>query len=57
MAYVHYISFMVCFAALVTEASSPHKPAPDRREATSMAITGVVHGLAALALLASAFYT
>ena len=52
IAYVHYLSFMVCFGALVLERRLI-KPDPDRREATLMVITDVVYGLAALALLVS----
>ena len=52
VAYVHYLSFMVCFGALVLERRLI-KPNPDRKEATLMVITDVVYGLAALALLVS----
>ncbi|QEY32057.1 DUF2214 family protein [Synechococcus sp. RSCCF101] len=52
VAYVHYLSFMVCFGALVLERRIL-KPSPDRREAIAMVITDVVYGIAALALLVS----
>jgi putative membrane protein len=52
VAYVHYLSFMVCFGALVLERRLI-KANPNRQEATLMVITDVVYGLAALALLGS----
>ncbi|MFY8148628.1 MAG: DUF2214 family protein [Prochlorococcaceae cyanobacterium] len=52
VAYVHYLSFMVCFAALVMERRLI-RPDPSREDATWMVITDVVYGLAALALLGS----
>ncbi len=68
VAYVHYLSFMVCFAALVLERRLI-RPQPDRRDAILMVITDIVYGLAALGVLGtgvlrvlyfgqgSAFYT
>ena len=52
VAYVHYLSFMLCFAALVVERRLI-TASPNRREATSMVITDIVYGIAALALLGS----
>ena len=52
VAYVHYLSFMVCFAALVLERRLI-RPNPERKDAISMVITDVVYGLVALALLVS----
>lgn len=52
VAYVHYLSFMLCFGALVLERRLI-KPNPNRGEATAMVITDIVYGLAALALLLS----
>ena len=52
VAYVHYLSFMLCFAALVVERRLI-RPDPDRRTATVMVITDVIYGMAALALLVS----
>ena len=52
VAYVHYLSFMVCFGALVLERRLI-KANPDRGEATAMVITDIVYGIAALALLVS----
>jgi putative membrane protein len=52
VAYVHYLSFMLCFGALVLERRLI-KPNPNRQDATLMVITDVVYGMAALALLVS----
>ena len=52
VAYVHYVSFMLCFGALVLERRLI-APNPNRQDATLMVITDIVYGLAALALLAS----
>ncbi len=52
VAYVHYLSFMLCFAALVVERRLLG-PNPDRRTATAMVITDIIYGIAALALLLS----
>ena len=52
VAYVHYLSFMLCFGALVLERRLI-RPNPSRQDATLMVITDVVYGLAALALLGS----
>jgi putative membrane protein len=52
VAYVHYLSFMVCFGALVLERRLI-KPDPGRDEATLMVITDIVYGIAALAVLLS----
>ncbi|NDC15737.1 MAG: DUF2214 family protein [Synechococcaceae bacterium WB9_2_170] len=51
-AYLHEISFMVCFAALVLERKLL-RPNPDRASATQLIITDVVYGIAALTLLGS----
>ena len=50
MAYGHYLSFMVCFAALLLERRLI-RPQPDRRDAIWMVVTDVVYGLAALGVL------
>ena len=52
VAYVHYLSFMLCFGALVLERKLI-KADPNRQEATAMVITDIVNGIAALALLVS----
>ncbi len=51
-AYLHYLSFMVCFAALVLERKLL-KVEPSRNEALFMVLTDIVYGLAALVLLGS----
>jgi putative membrane protein len=50
VAYGHYLSFMICFAALVLERRLI-RPQPDRRDAIWMVITDVVYGIAALGVL------
>ena len=55
VAYVHYLSFMICFAALVVERRLI-KANPDRGEATAMVFTDIVYGIAALALLVSGIF-
>ena len=52
VAYTHYLSIMVCFAALVLERRLI-RPNPERSEAVLLVITDVVYGIAALALLVS----
>jgi putative membrane protein len=52
VAYVHYLSFMLCFGALVLERRLI-RPNPSRQDATLMVITDIVYGLAAVALLGS----
>ena len=52
VAYLHYVSFMLCFGALVLERRLI-KPNPNRQDAILMVITDVVYGMAALALLLS----
>ncbi|QPN66594.1 DUF2214 family protein [Synechococcus sp. CBW1006] len=52
VAYVHYLSFMLCFGALVLERRLI-RPNPSKQDATLMVITDVIYGLAALALLGS----
>jgi putative membrane protein len=52
VAYVHYLSFMVCFGALVLERRLIRAD-PSREDATLMVITDVAYGIAALALLLS----
>lgn len=52
VAYVHYLSFMVCFGALVLERRLI-RPDPDRSVAITMVITDIVYGIAALLVLLS----
>ena len=51
-AYVHYLSFMLCFAALLYERVSL-KEDLNRKEAISMILADVVYGIAGVALLVS----
>jgi putative membrane protein len=55
IAYIHYLSFMLCFGALVFERISL-KSNPSRKEAISMVIADVVYGIAGVALLISGIY-
>ena len=52
IAYIHYLSFMFCFAALVVE-RKVLKPDPSREEAITILISDVIYGLAGLSLLIS----
>ena len=52
IAYIHYISFMFCFAALALERKLL-KENPNREETITMVLIDVVYGLAGIALLAS----
>ena len=55
VAYIHYLSFMICFGALVFERISI-KIEPNKKEAISMVIADIVYGLAGIALLVSGIY-
>ncbi len=55
VAYIHYLSFMVCFGALIYERISL-KPDPNRQEAISMVVADVIYGIAGVALLVSGIY-
>ena len=55
VAYVHYLSFMLCFGALIYERISI-KAAPSRKEAISMVVADVIYGIAGIALLVSGIY-
>ncbi len=52
IAYVHYLSFMICFGALVFERVSL-KISPNKKEAIAMVIADIIYGIAGLALLIS----
>ncbi|WP_320664200.1 DUF2214 family protein [Prochlorococcus sp. MIT 1223] len=52
IAYIHYLSFMICFGALVLERKIL-KVSPDRKEAITLLLADVVYGVAALLLLLS----
>ncbi len=55
VAYIHYLSFMICFGALVFERISL-KVNPNRQEAISMVIADIIYGIAGIALLVSGIY-
>ena len=55
IAYVHYLSFMLCFGALIFERVSI-KADPNKEEAISMVIADIVYGIAGVALLVSGIY-
>ena len=55
VAYIHYLSFMVCFGALIFERISL-KPNPNRKEAISMVLADIIYGIAGVALLISGIY-
>ena len=55
VAYIHYLSFMVCFGALIYERISL-KPSPNRQEAISMVVADIFYGIAGVALLISGIY-
>ena len=54
-AYVHYLSFMICFGVLIYERLSL-KPDPNRNEAISMVVADIIYGVAGVALLVSGIY-
>ncbi len=55
VAYVHYLSFMLCFGALIYERISL-KVAPNKQEAISMVVADIIYGIAGIALLVSGIY-
>ena len=55
VAYIHYLSFMVCFGALIYERISL-KPNPNKNEAISMVVADIIYGIAGVALLISGIY-
>ena len=55
VAYVHYLSFMICFGALIYERISL-KVNPSRKEAISMVVADIIYGIAGIALLVSGIY-
>ena len=55
IAYIHYLSFMLCFGALVFERISL-KVDPSRKEAISMVVADIIYGIAGIALLVSGIY-
>ena len=55
IAYVHYLSFMLCFGALIYERITI-KINPTRKEAISMVVADIIYGIAGVALLISGIY-
>lgn len=55
VAYIHYLSFMLCFGALIYERISL-KADPNKKEAVSMVIADIVYGIAGITLLVSGIY-
>ncbi len=55
VAYIHYLSFMLCFGALIFERISL-KIDQTREEAISMVVADIVYGIAGIALLVSGIY-
>ena len=55
VAYLHYLSFMICFGALIFERISL-KTNPNKNEAISMVIADIIYGIAGIALLVSGIY-
>tara|TARA_B100000700_G_C15019877_1_gene845163 strand:- start:923 stop:1408 length:486 start_codon:yes stop_codon:yes gene_type:complete len=51
-AYIHYLSFILCFGALTYERISV-KPNPQRNESIAMLCADIVYGIAGIALLVS----
>ena len=55
VAYIHYLSFMCCFGALILE-KKLLKVSPNREEAIALVVTDVFYGIAALSLLFSGIF-
>ena len=55
VAYIHYLSFMFCFGALIYERISL-KANPNRQEAINMVVADIIYGIAGIALLISGIY-
>tara|TARA_Y100001968_G_C19441322_1_gene762692 strand:+ start:3077 stop:3538 length:462 start_codon:yes stop_codon:yes gene_type:complete len=55
VAYIHYLSFMICFGALIFERISLKKD-PNKKEAISMVVADIIYGIAGIALLISGIY-
>ena len=55
VAYIHYLSFMLCFGALIYERISL-KANPNRKESISMVVADIIYGIAGVALLVSGIY-
>ncbi len=55
VAYLHYLSFMICFGALIFERISINAN-PSKNETISMVIADIINGIAGIALLVSDIY-
>ena len=55
VAYIHYLSFMVCYGALIFERISL-KTEPNKKEAISMVAADIIYGIAGISLLVSGIY-
>tara|TARA_Y100001968_G_scaffold260519_1_gene248117 strand:- start:343 stop:825 length:483 start_codon:yes stop_codon:yes gene_type:complete len=55
VAYLHYLSFMICFATLFYERISL-KIDPNREESIRMVFADIIYGIAGVALLVSGIY-
>ena len=55
VAYIHYLSFMLCFGSLIYERISL-KPNLNRQESISMVVADIIYGIAGIALLVSGIY-
>ena len=55
VAYIHYLSFMFCFGALIFERISI-KANPNKKEVISMITADIIYGIAGVALLVSGIY-
>nr|WP_072013366.1 DUF2214 family protein [Prochlorococcus marinus] len=55
VAYIHYLSFMLCFGALIYERVTLRSN-PNREESISLVIADIIYGIAGIALLVSGIY-
>ena len=55
VAYIHYLSFMICFGALIFERINL-KTDPNKKETISMLVADIIYGIAGIALLISGIY-
>ena len=55
VAYIHYLSFMVCFGALIFERINL-KTDPSKQETISIVVADVIYGIAGITLLISGIY-
>ena len=55
VAYVHYLSFMICFGSLIFERITL-KPSPQRGQAISIVIADVIYGVAGILLLLTGIF-